>query len=175
MNDHDQGFDQQFEALATIAHRVAYRILGNRSDAEEVAQEALARAYARWRSVGPHAEPWVARVASNLAIDRWRRRPALPLDPSAVGGHAGAVEDGTGLALERHGLVAALTRLPKRQREVVVLRYLADLPEQEVAEQLGTSVGSVKQHAHRATARLRRDLAGTGLEREVVPDVRALR
>ena len=80
-----------------------------------------------------------------------------------------------GLALERHGLVAALTRLPKRQREVVVLRYLADLPEQEVAEQLGTSVGSVKQHAHRATARLRRDLAGTGLEREVVPDVRALR
>jgi RNA polymerase sigma factor (sigma-70 family) len=137
-----------------------------------VAQEALARAYARWRSVGGHAEPWVARVATNLAIGRWRkRRPSLPLDQAP--GAAGAADDGAGLALERHGLVAALTRLPKRQREVVVLRYLADLPEREVAAQLGTTVGAVKQHAHRATTRLRRDLGGGDLG-EVVPDVRAL-
>jgi RNA polymerase sigma-70 factor (sigma-E family) len=166
MDDHDPGFDDQFEALATIAHRVAFRILGNRSDAEEVAQEALARAYSRWRSVAGHAEPWVARVAANLAIGRWRkRRPSFPLDASPEG----VAPDAGALALERHGLVAALTRLPKRQREVVVLRYLADLPEREVAEQLGTSVGAVKQHAHRAVARLRQDLE------EVVPDVRALR
>jgi RNA polymerase sigma-70 factor (sigma-E family) len=174
MNDHDRGFDEQFDALATIAHRVAFRILGDRSDAEEVAQEAMARAYARWRSVAGHAEPWVARVATNLAIGRWRkRRPALPLD--RTDGRVG--DDAMGLALERHGLVAALTRLPRRQREVVVLRYLADLPEQAVAEQLGTSVGSVKQHAHRATARLRQDLGTTGALAEggeVVADVRAL-
>ena len=57
-----------------------------------------------------------------------------------------------------------------------MLRYLADLPEQAVADQLGTSVGTVKQHAHRAMARLRTDLGperGSDLG-EVVPDVRAL-
>jgi RNA polymerase sigma-70 factor (sigma-E family) len=165
MNDHDRGFDEQFDALATIAHRVAFRILGDRADAEEVAQEALTRAYTRWRSVAGHAEPWVARVATNLAIGRWRRRrPSVPFDRL----HGAAADDATALALERHGLVAALVKLPKRQREVVVLRYLADLPEAVVAEQLGTTVGSIKQHAHRATARLRQDLG------EVVPDVRAL-
>jgi len=174
MNDHDlDGFAERFDQLAAIAHRVAFRILGDRADAEEVAQEALARAYARWRSVSGHAEPWVARVATNLAIGRWRkRRPSLVL----VDGHGGAVDDSSALALERHGLVAALARLPRRQREVVVLRYLADLPEQAVADQLGTSVGTVKQHAHRAMARLRSDLGperGSDLG-EVVPDVRAL-
>ena len=149
------GFDEQFDRLAAIAHRVAYRILGDRADAEEVAQEALARAFARWRSVADHAEPWVARVATNLAIGRWRkRRPSLPF----AEGHAAPTADASALALERHGLVAALARLPRRQREVVVLRYLADLPEQAVADQLGTTVGSVKQHAHRAMARLRTDL-----------------
>lgn len=176
MDDHDlerppgpDGFDERFGELAAIAHRVAYRILGDRADAEEVAQEALARAFARWRSVAGHAEPWVARVATNLAIGRWRkRRPTLSL----VDAHGASVDDASALALERHGLVAALERLPRRQREVVVLRYLADLPEKAVAEQLGTTVGSVKQHAHRAMARLRSDL-GPDL-REVVPDVRAL-
>ena len=49
----------------------------------------------------------------------------------------------------------------RRQREVVVLRYLADLPEREVATLLGTSVGSVKQHCHRAMSRLRLDLEAT--------------
>lgn len=76
------------------------------------------------------------------------------------------------LALERHGLVAALHRLPRRQREVLALRYLADLPEADVAAQLRTSVGTVKQHAHRGIARLRQEL---GLETEEVPDVRTAR
>jgi len=145
-------FDAAFPALAAIAHRVAFRILGDRSDAEEVTQEALARAYARWSSVGGHAEPWVATVAANLAIGRWRkRRPTVPLS-AAHGGPTGGADPAM---LERLGLVTALRRLPKRQREVVVLRYLADLSEAQVADQLETSIGSVKQHAHRGLARLR--------------------
>jgi RNA polymerase sigma factor (sigma-70 family) len=64
--------------------------------------------------------------------------------------------------LARIELVAALERLPRRQREVVVLRYLADLSERDVAAALHTTVGSVKQHAHRGTARLRADLAPEG-------------
>jgi DNA-directed RNA polymerase specialized sigma24 family protein len=78
-------FDERFDALSAIAYRVAYRLLGNREDAREVAQEALARAYARWRKVAGHDEPWVARVATNLAIGRWRkRRPTVPVDARSV-------------------------------------------------------------------------------------------
>lgn len=152
-------FDDRFDALAAIAYRVAFRMLGNRAEAEEVAQEALARAYARWRSVSGHAEPWVARVASNLAIGRWRkRRPTVALDAPGVSLGL-AAGDPTAAVVERDELVESLRRLPRRQREVVVLRYLADLPERDVAVALQTSVGTVKSSNHRALARLRSDLA----------------
>ena len=160
-------YDQRFAALSAIAYRVAFRVLGDRAEASEVAQEAMARAFVRWGSVADHPEPWVARVATNLAIGVWRkRRPTLPL------GDVHAAKDSMAVALERHGLVAALTKLPRRQREVLALRYLADLPEADVAEQLRTSIGSVKQHAHRGLARLRAEL---GLDAEEVPDVRTVR
>ena len=152
-------FDERFAALAAIAYRVAYRLLGQRDDAEEVAQETLARAFARWRRVAAYDEPWVARVASNLAIDVGRkRRPSFPVPDGAAAGDVAA------LVSERRALAEGLGGLSRRQREVVVLRYLADLPEAEVAAVLRTSVGSVKQHGHRALARLRRDMAGTRRE-----------
>jgi RNA polymerase sigma factor (sigma-70 family) len=159
-------FDERFEALAVIAYRVAYRLLGQRDEAEEVAQETLARAYARWRRVAEYDEPWVARVASNLAIDISRkRRPTVPIDET----HALFPGDLAATVLERYGLVRSLQRLSRRQREVVVLRYLADLPEAEVAAVLKTTVGSVKQHCHRAVARLRHDLvAATSREADDV-------
>ena len=151
-------FDQRFDALAVIAYRVAYRLLGHRDEAEEVAQETLARAFARWRSVAAYDEPWVARVASNLAIDVWRkRRPSASLradDPDAT-----FVGDVAVVVSERDSLAQSLDRLSRRQREVVVLRYIADLPEAEVAALLRTSVGSVKQHCHRAIARLRLEVS----------------
>lgn len=150
-----QDFDQRFEALAAVAYRVAYRLLGNRSDAQEVAQEALARAFASWPAVSQHAEPWVARVSTNLAIARWRRR--RPSDVlQSEGTTIGDVEDKT---LQRLGLAEALRRLPRRQREAIALRYLADLSERDVAAAMSTSVGSVKQHTHRALDRLRHELA----------------
>ncbi len=64
------GFDQAFERLYRLAYRVAFRILGDRGDAEDVAQEALARAVVRWSRLKDRPEGWVTRVASNLAIDR---------------------------------------------------------------------------------------------------------
>jgi RNA polymerase sigma-70 factor (sigma-E family) len=147
-------FDQAFEGLYGLAYRVAYRILGNRPDAEDVAQEALARASLRWSKLHERPEGWVSRVASNLAIDRYRhrrRRPAMPRGP------VGIVDDRLG---ERGDLVAALRKLPRRQREVVVLRYLADFSESDVAAALGCSVGSVKSHGARGLAALRQDLKG---------------
>jgi RNA polymerase sigma factor (sigma-70 family) len=97
---------------------------------------------------------WVARVTGNLVIDngRRRRRERLPL-------RAGAPTAEETATVERLHLRAVLGALPRRQREVVTLRYLADLPETTVAELLGCSVGTVKQHASRGLAALRASLA----------------
>jgi RNA polymerase sigma factor (sigma-70 family) len=142
-------FTVAFPGLAVIAHRVAYRVLGNTSEAEEVTQETLARALVRWRRIGAYAEPWTATTASNLAIGVWRRKRRVL---SGLRADSPRPDEYVNDRLE---LVQLLRGLPRRQREVVVLRYLADLPESAVAEALGCSVGTVKQHAHRGLAALR--------------------
>lgn len=141
-------FEEQFAELHRAAYRVAYKLLGDRAEAQDMAQEALARAVARWSKVEPYAAAWVSRVAGNLAIDRLRsnRRSApMTVDEGRLD------PDGA----ERLDLQRALLGLPRRQRDVVVLRYLVDLPEQAVAEVLGVSAGSVKTHASRGLAALR--------------------
>jgi RNA polymerase sigma factor (sigma-70 family) len=145
-------FDERFDDLARLAYRVGYRLLGDRADAEDVAQESLARAAVRWRKVEPYAEAWVTRVATNLALGQLRRRrPPRPAEPGDHPADAQVVAD-------RTALVAGLRRLPRRQRETVALRYLADLTEAQVATALGCTVGTVKQHAARGLAALRLDL-----------------
>ncbi len=147
-------FDDEFADLARLAHRVAYRITNDAAEAEDLAQEAMARALVRWRRIEPYAEAWVVRVVTNLAIGRWRRRrPALPIP-----GHRPSHEAEAALRID---LAAALRTLPPRQREVITLRYLADLPEARVAELLGCTNGTVKQHTHRGLASLRRLLPGS--------------
>ncbi len=157
-----RSFDEAFDDLAVIAYRVAHRLLGTRAEAEDVAQEALARAYARWWRIRTHAEPWVARVAANLALDLVRshgRSRRAPLDDRAQPPAGGAPLDAA--AVTRLELARLLDGLPRRQREVLVLRYLADRSEADTARALGTSVGTVKRHAHRGLASLRATLEAT--------------
>jgi RNA polymerase sigma factor (sigma-70 family) len=146
----DEGFDEAFPTLYPLAHRAAYRIVGSRTDAEDIASDALARALVRWPRVRrlDHPEGWVVRIASNLAIDATRRRRVLPsaLDP---------IEDPAEAAAVRVTLAIALGKLPRRQREVIALRYLAGMTEHEVAEAMGIADSSVKEHAKRAMASLR--------------------
>ena len=142
-------FDDAFPVLFRAAYRVAYRLLGDREEAADTAQEACARACVRWRRLTRAGDPtpWVVRVAGNLAIDRWRRLRTAATHPDPV---APSV-----VTPDRGDLHRAREQLSRRQREVVVLRYFADLPEAAVAETLGCSVGSVKTHASRALAALR--------------------
>lgn len=151
----DREFAARFDDLAQVAHRVAFRILGDREEAADVTQETLARALVRWRKVEAKAPAWVARVAANLALDVVRRRGRAPV---AIDRTPAATLDAT---VDRAVLVAAIQSLSRRQREVVVLRYLADLSEREVASTLGCSTGAVKRHAHRGLAALRAELAPT--------------
>ncbi len=105
-----------------------------------------------WRKVRGYAEAWVVRVAGNLAIDAWRRRQRV--EASGDTDRRGLTSPGpTELRIDLH---RALDDLSRRQREVIVLRFLADLPEADVAKALGCSVGSVKQHASRGLASLAR-------------------
>lgn len=148
----DLTFEDAFDELYARAYGVGYQLLGVRSDAEDVAAETLARAFARWRAVRGHAEAWVVRVAGNHAIDVWRRRRRVTPADTPEGSTPGP--DAVRIDLHR-----ALGALSRRQREVVVLRYLADLPEADVARALGCAPGSVKTHASRGLAALRTAMA----------------
>ena len=76
MADSAESFEDAYDSMQRSAYRVAYRLLGDRTAAEDVAAEALARAYARWSLVSGHARPWVVTVATNLALDVGRKRAA---------------------------------------------------------------------------------------------------
>jgi len=145
-------FEEAFPDLYRLAYRVSYRVLGDRGDAEDVAQEALARAHLRWTRLRGRPEGWIVTVATNLSIDRHRRRRRLS---SLVNEPLSLVDIHQA---ERIDLARALRRLPRRQREVVVLRYLADWSEKEVATALGVSAGAVKSHASRGIIALRHHL-----------------
>jgi len=145
-------YDQRFDALARLSYRIAFRMLGSREESRDLAQEAMARAYARWPKVHETAPAWIGRVTTNLALDVIRKRKRTrPHEVDATGDTMHAVA-------ERADLVNALRSLPKRQRDVIVLRYLADLTETDVAAALGCTTGTVKQHAHRGLAALRASL-----------------
>jgi RNA polymerase sigma-70 factor (sigma-E family) len=147
----NEGFVEAFSELYDCAYQHAYKLLGDRHEAQDIAQEACTRACMRWHKLdNPRA--WVMRVTTNLVFDRFRRlRSAakhLRLPPAPA-----AAPD------ERHvDLNRALAKLPKRQRDVVVLRYLADLSEAQTAAALGCSPGTVKSHAARGLHALRATL-----------------
>jgi DNA-directed RNA polymerase specialized sigma24 family protein len=142
-------FDEAFPDLLDAGYRTAFRLLGSREDAAECAQEACARAFADWNKLSDRGDvtPWVVRVAGNLAIDRWRKSRRTP--------RWSANPDLGSPIPDRIDLHRALDALSARQREVVVLRFLADLPEITVSELLGCSLSTVKTHAARGLAALR--------------------
>ena len=168
--------DGSFEELVVVHQRLVYglalRVVGDRGDAEEVAQDTFERAYHALagydadRVAAMALRPWLARIALNLARNRLRRRPPA----------ARALEDGDGQPLavaapaaaepaelaerrvERDFWAGLLAGLPRGQREAVVLRHVEGLPYAEVAEVLGRPVGTVKTHAHRGVRQLREQL-----------------
>ncbi|MAT04036.1 MAG: hypothetical protein CL424_03210 [Acidimicrobiaceae bacterium] len=114
----------------------------------------------RWRKVHGHARPWVCRVAANGALGIVRRQARRPTLETPSVAYPAEVAD-------RLDLQRLLSTLSRRQRDVVVLRYLADMSEAEVAGELGVSVGTVKTHAHRAIEILRQRI-GDELRGEAV-------
>jgi RNA polymerase sigma-70 factor (sigma-E family) len=157
--DHE-AFDAFVAARSPALLRSAYLLCGDRGRAEDLVQTALAKVWLRWDRVGAmdHVEAYVRRVLFSGYVAWWRRGRREVAVADVPDGrrldHAGGVGD-------RTDVTAALRRLPKGQRAVVVLRFYEDMTEAQAAEVLGCSVGTVKSQTARALARLRGDLALT--------------
>jgi RNA polymerase sigma-70 factor, ECF subfamily len=171
-------FRQLVEREGPAVVAACARVLGERSEAEDVAQEAFVIAYrslASWRADGPFGA-WLSRIAVRLAVRRaGRRRQVTWLDPlAAEADQPGQERFRTGstqealdpahsvLRSERDARIrAAVASLDEPYREVVALRFFAERSLAEIAVATDRPLGTVKTHLHRGLARLRRALAET--------------
>jgi RNA polymerase sigma-70 factor (ECF subfamily) len=132
-------------------------IVGDHATAEDVTQEAFARAYLHWAKLWPNGNPggWVHKVATNLAIS-WRRRAGRELRAIArLGRRTSLVTDAPEAYPELH---AAMKELPPRQRAAVALHYVLGMSMEEAAEAMGCRPGTVKSLLHGAREKLRQKL-----------------
>jgi RNA polymerase sigma-70 factor (sigma-E family) len=166
----DEALTELYAAHWVALVRLGHLLLRDRSRAEEVVQDAFIAAYprlARLREEGT-ALAYLRRSVVNGCRSGFRRRGVEQRYLTSAAGSAEALGRSAGesaevTALRRDAdaaLLEAVHRLPLRQREVVVLRYYGDLSEQQIADALDISPGSVKAHAHRALTTLRSSLGG---------------
>src|SRR3954452_1184451 len=174
--------DGTFEVLVRVhvdrCYSIALRVLGDPHDAEEVAQDALVRAYRALGGYDPQRirdlrlRAWLATIVVNLCRNRARRRPipTTPLEPLIEVGRepAGDAADDPAavaeIAVNRERLAALLATLPDRYRIPIVLRHVDDLSYAELALVLGRPEGTLKAQVSRALAMLRASLTATELE-----------
>ena len=145
-------FDAFYRAGAARLVRQLIPLVGSRAEAEDVVQEAYARAYARWSTVQRYDAPeaWVRTVALRLAVSRWRKSRNAVV---AWRRRAEATEV-LGVGPETVALVAALKQLPEAQRVAIVLHHLMDLSVEQVAAEVGAPTGTVKARLSRGRAAL---------------------
>lgn len=137
--------------------RTVFAITRDRTRAEDLVAEAFARAWASWRRVSSHPAPraWVVRTALNANVSAWRRSRRevqwahTELEASATDDYEERVDA---------DLLAAVRRLPERQRQVLALRIFLDLDTAQTSEVLGIARGTASAHLSRAIAQLRSEL-----------------
>lgn len=147
-------FREFVAARSSGLYRIALALTGGRDAADDLLQHALTQTCARWRHVRDNPEGYVRRVMYHAQVSIWRRGGRLrevPVD--AVPDRPGADEMAT--TDLRLALRTALSRLGRRQRAVLVARFLEDLTEHQTAELLDISVGTVRSQTYRALNRLR--------------------
>jgi RNA polymerase sigma factor (sigma-70 family) len=176
--DLDAAFPILVEAHRDRLYTIAVRLLGDSRDAEEVAQDALVRAYRAMggydaeRTAALNLRPWLAAIAVNLARNRRRRlddrQPPVQLEPLLAVGFEPADERAAGpagVAARRERveeLAATLLRLSPTVRAAVVLRHVDGLSVAETAEALGRPEGTIKAQVSRGLERLRELLSESG-------------
>jgi RNA polymerase sigma factor (sigma-70 family) len=145
-------FEWLFRSTYASVLRTSFLILHDQGAAEEVTQDAFLRLYERWHSVAEvdHPSAWVRRVATRAAVKRARRARSSPA--------TGPVHVSASDAIPNIDLLRAVAGLSAQQRAAVALYYLEDRPVAQVADLMGVSASTVKQHLHRARGELSRTL-----------------
>jgi RNA polymerase sigma-70 factor (sigma-E family) len=162
----------EFESFAsncsTRLMRCAYLLCGDHQIAEDLLQTTMVRTARRWGAARAAPEPYARAVLVNLARDRARRARRRVEEVLGEGSDLARAErrlvgDHAELVAGRHAVLTALSALPQRQREVIVLRFYADLSVADTAAAIGAAEGTVMSYTSRALSRLR-ELLGDPLE-----------
>ena len=156
----DVALEQLYDAHYVRLVRLAVLLLGDAGRAEEVVQDSFVAIYRRWDELAEADVPaYLRQTVVNRSRSVLRHLAVVSKHPP----HAPLPEPGADHDVHRHeqrrAVIDAMTRLPRRQREVLALRYYLDLSEREIAETLGISPGAVKSHASRGADALRRSLS----------------
>ena len=149
----DKEFAEFFSARFDTARRIVYAMCGDWSEAEEITQGAFVRVYARWTKIELDTVDAYLRTALTRGfLDTRRRGRAREQSMAELPDRVAPAQDGTE---DRVALRAALLAVPPGQRTVLVLRFLADLSVEQVAQTLGCTTGTVKSQTARGLAALR--------------------
>jgi RNA polymerase sigma-70 factor, ECF subfamily len=148
----ERAFVRAIEQYATRLYSVAYRLLGNRSDAEDAVQRALLKAFEARESYAPQwaLSTWLYRVLTNVCIDELRRRRRAPPEPLPRGR--------AGTDVEPVDLTRALDAVPREARVLLALHYVNGLSYRELAAIRGISINTVKSQLARGKAILKNAL-----------------
>lgn len=162
-----EGFDAFYTATSRRVTHQMYAMTGNLADAQELTQEAYARAWQRWSTVSAYDDPeaWVRTVAWRLAASKWRKAKN---GVTAMLRH-GPPEHTPEPSVDNVALVAALKQIPEAQRRAIVLHHLVGLSVAEVSHEVAAPEGTVKARLSRGRAALAELLADSSLT-EVSPN-----
>ena len=162
-----EAFGELVRRYQASVFNVCYRLLGERREAEDMAQEAFVRAYERFVTFDASKPfgPWVRRVAANVCLNHLQRAAAIsvPLDDERDGQPPGGESDPEAarvVAESAEAVRAALLALPPRYRAAVELRHFQDMSYDEIAATLRIPLSDVKSHLFRARRLLAARLTG---------------
>ncbi len=165
-------FAELVELYKDKVFQICYRMLGNRHEAEDIAQEAFLRAYVNIESFNQNRKfsTWLFRIATNLCIDRIRKKkPDYFLDAEVAGTEGLTMysqvaadvqlpEDEVENMELQETIQEEISKLPEKYRSVIVLKYIEELPLQEISDILDLPLGTVKTRVHRGREALRKQL-----------------
>lgn len=145
-------FDELYRASSRRLVGQLYAITGNMTEAQDVVQEAFARAWERRSQLEAVERPeaWIRTIACRLAISRWRKAK----NAATAWMRKAQAEHGVEVSPDHVALVTALRQIPEAQREAIVLHHLCDLSVEEISRQTGTPTGTIKARLARGRAAL---------------------
>lgn len=173
LNGNQDAYAEIVDLYQSRLYHVCYRMLGNKHEAEDITQEAFLRAYINLHTFDQKRKfsTWIFRIATNLCIDRIRKKkPDYHLDAQVPGtdgldmysqiaaSEELPVEQLEKMEMQEH-LQYEISRLPDKYRSVIVLKYMEELPLQEISEILDLPLGTVKTRIHRGREALRKQMS----------------